>query len=102
MKNLFVEKMKKEGLSDIVINTFVNYYNKLINGETGKLSKNDITKPDADKIIDYNQLKSLEQNNLDKLAIIKLNGGLGTSMGLKKAKSLLPVKNNLSFLDIIT
>lgn len=94
--------MKKEGLSDIVINTFVNYYNKLINGETGKLSKNDITKPDADKIIDYNQLKSLEQNNLDKLAIIKLNGGLGTSMGLKKAKSLLPVKNNLSFLDIIT
>ncbi|MEA1973473.1 MAG: UTP--glucose-1-phosphate uridylyltransferase, partial [Candidatus Cloacimonadota bacterium] len=39
--------------------------------------------------------------NLNKLAVIKLNGGLGTSMGLKKAKSLLPVKDGLSFLDII-
>ena len=33
--------------------------------------------------------------------MIKLNGGLGTSMGLERAKSLLPVKNGLSFLDII-
>lgn len=34
--------------------------------------------------------------------LIKLNGGLGTSMGLSKAKSLLPVKGNMTFLDIIT
>ncbi|HNQ43756.1 MAG TPA: UTP--glucose-1-phosphate uridylyltransferase, partial [Candidatus Cloacimonadota bacterium] len=34
--------------------------------------------------------------------VIKLNGGLGTSMGLSKAKSLLPVKGNMNFLDIIT
>ena len=33
--------------------------------------------------------------------IIKLNGGLGTGMGMEKAKSLLKVKNDLSFLDII-
>jgi len=33
--------------------------------------------------------------------IIKLNGGLGTSMGLSKAKSLIEVKNGLTFLDII-
>jgi UTP--glucose-1-phosphate uridylyltransferase len=34
-------------------------------------------------------------------AIIKLNGGLGTSMGLSKAKSLIEVKDGLNFLDII-
>src|SRR4029453_12874169 len=31
----------------------------------------------------------------------KLNGGLGTSMGMEKAKSLLPVRKGKSFLDII-
>jgi UTP--glucose-1-phosphate uridylyltransferase len=38
---------------------------------------------------------------LGKTAVIKLNGGLGTSMGLEQAKALLPVKQGLSFLDII-
>ncbi|MHC9543910.1 MAG: UTP--glucose-1-phosphate uridylyltransferase [Vulcanimicrobiota bacterium] len=33
--------------------------------------------------------------------IIKLNGGLGTGMGLNGPKSLLKVKNDLTFLDII-
>jgi UDP-N-acetylglucosamine pyrophosphorylase len=33
--------------------------------------------------------------------VLKLNGGLGTSMGLEKAKSLLPVKDGQTFLDLI-
>ena len=33
--------------------------------------------------------------------VIKLNGGLGTGMGLEKAKSLLPVKGDQTFLDFI-
>ena len=31
--------------------------------------------------------------------VLKLNGGLGTGMGLEKAKSLLPVKQGLTFLE---
>ena len=38
---------------------------------------------------------------LDEAVVIKLNGGLGTSMGMDRAKSLLEVKDGLSFLDII-
>ena len=38
---------------------------------------------------------------LKQTVLIKLNGGLGTSMGLQKAKSLLPVKDGATFLDII-
>jgi UTP--glucose-1-phosphate uridylyltransferase len=36
---------------------------------------------------------------LDRLAVIKLNGGLGTSMGLAGPKSLLEIKPGTSFLD---
>jgi UTP--glucose-1-phosphate uridylyltransferase len=38
---------------------------------------------------------------LDALAVVKLNGGLGTSMGMEQAKSLLEVKQGKTFLDII-
>jgi UDP-N-acetylglucosamine pyrophosphorylase len=41
------------------------------------------------------------QAALPGVVLIKLNGGLGTGMGLEKAKSLLPVKHGLTFLDII-
>lgn len=45
--------------------------------------------------------KALGEKNLHKIAVIKLNGGLGTSMGMETAKSLIPVKDGLSFLDLI-
>jgi UTP--glucose-1-phosphate uridylyltransferase len=35
------------------------------------------------------------------VVVIKLNGGLGTSMGLQKAKTLLRIKRELTFLDVI-
>jgi UTP--glucose-1-phosphate uridylyltransferase len=38
---------------------------------------------------------------LDQLVVVKLNGGLGTSMGLSGPKSLLEVKSGTSFLDVI-
>jgi len=36
----------------------------------------------------------------EKLAVLKLNGGLGTSMGCKGPKSVIQVRNDLSFLDL--
>ena len=38
---------------------------------------------------------------LGQLVVVKLNGGLGTSMGLWGAKSLLEVKPGISFLDVL-
>jgi UTP--glucose-1-phosphate uridylyltransferase len=37
---------------------------------------------------------------LDKLVVIKLNGGLGTSMGCQGPKSVISVRNDLTFLDL--
>lgn len=39
---------------------------------------------------------------LDRLAVLKVNGGLGTSMGLSGPKSLLEVKDGESFLDVFS
>ena len=38
---------------------------------------------------------------LDRTAVLKLNGGLGTSMGLTGPKSLLEIKPGKTFLDVI-
>lgn len=47
--------------------------------------------------MDYERIR----NNLDKLIVIKLNGGLGTSMGCKGPKSTITVRDDLTFLDLI-
>jgi UTP--glucose-1-phosphate uridylyltransferase len=45
--------------------------------------------------------RSQARDVLDRLVIVKLNGGLGTSMGLSGPKSLLAVKPGVSFLDVL-
>ena len=99
----FAQKMADSGLDPIVIKTFRHYYDLLVSGETGKIGRSQIDPVAEDDVADLSQLQGLEQAGreaLRKTAIIKLNGGLGTSMGLSKAKSLLHVKKGLSFLDI--
>jgi len=98
----FVEIMQNAGLNDLVIQSFSTYYYQVLEGVTGKISENEIEPPDETNIINYDNLQSSASSRLEKLAVIKLNGGLGTSMGLKNAKTLLKVKDKLNFLDIIT
>jgi len=94
--------MKNEGLNDLIIETFLYYLHQVILGITGKMTRSEIEPPEESNLVDFDDLKHTTRENLDRLVIIKLNGGLGTSMGLKGAKSLLPVKDNFNFLDIIT
>ncbi len=99
----FAEKMRREGLPEIVIRTFEYYYRQLLEGHSGYIPEAEIEPlealPDAEQLPDY--LEAMGENNLEYTVLVKLNGGLGTSMGLEKAKSLLKVKNDLTFLDII-
>ncbi|MCB0168132.1 MAG: UTP--glucose-1-phosphate uridylyltransferase, partial [Anaerolineae bacterium] len=95
--------MQQEGLPDIVIKTFEYYYTQLVEGQTGMISETEIepveSLPDAETF--SADLAEAGQAALPQTVLLKLNGGLGTSMGLDQAKSLLMVKNGLSFLDII-
>lgn len=103
MLNLFVKQMKANSIPESVIRTFSAYYKLLAKGERGLISRSEISPPSGTNLVDYNSLSSYRrQNILKNIVVIKLNGGLGTSMGLAAAKSLLPVKGNMNFLDIIT
>ena len=99
----FAKRMQIEGLPDIVIRTFEHYYKQLAEGQTGLIPETDIrpveSLPDVKTFPE--DLKEVGHAALTKTVFLKLNGGLGTSMGLDRAKSLLLVKNKLSFLDII-
>ncbi|GHT82462.1 hypothetical protein FACS1894125_5000 [Actinomycetota bacterium] len=65
-------------------------------------SKNSANEPMCPEVhSEENLAGQVTDASMAKTAIIKLNGGLGTTMGLDKAKSLLEVKDGLTFLDII-
>jgi UDP-N-acetylglucosamine pyrophosphorylase len=53
------------------------------------------------RLEDLSKAEEADAGLLRELAVIKLNGGLGTSMGLERAKSLMAVKGESSFLDFI-
>jgi UTP--glucose-1-phosphate uridylyltransferase len=59
--------------------------------------------PDLPRLEDMRSPSEAEGREvLDRLVVVKLNGGLGTSMGLSGPKSVLPVKEGKTFLDIFT
>lgn len=101
---LFREKMESEGLQSIVIKTFLRYYEKVVTGETGMIPEAEIEPLTNDDIPAYEILTTYGQRGdaaRGKSVRIILNGGLGTSMGLKGPKSLLKVKNDKSFIEIL-
>jgi UTP--glucose-1-phosphate uridylyltransferase len=93
-----VDKMEREGLAPEAVASFRHYYEQLVAGETGIVAEAEIEPLDA--LPDYTDLPAAEAP-LDQAVMIKLNGGLGTSMGMTGPKSLLPVKEELTFLDVI-
>ncbi len=99
----FAKRMRDEGISDLIIETFKFYYTQLVGGHTGLIPESNITPvehlPDLEKF--PKELAKVGERFLPNTVVLKLNGGLGTSMGMAKSKSLLTVKDELSFLDII-
>lgn len=60
-----------------------------------------IAPPVHGQVVDYDDLGSSEGTQfLNKLAVLKLNGGLGTSMGCVGPKSVIEVRDGMSFLDL--
>lgn len=58
--------------------------------------------PSPDEVVQYgNIVNQASGANLDKLAVLKLNGGLGTSMGCVGPKSVIEVRDGKSFLDLM-
>ncbi len=99
----FAKKMAEEGIPPLIIKAFRFYYDKLVRGERGLLSREAIRPVTKGDIADREMLNGFAEDGrraTKETVIIKLNGGLGTSMGLSRAKSLIEVKDGLNFLDI--
>jgi UDP-N-acetylglucosamine pyrophosphorylase len=97
------KKMREAGLSEIAIRAFESNVRRY--WEDSHIIRESAIEPlSPDDVVHFDKL---EKNTgvggtlLSKTAILKLNGGLGTTMGLDGPKALLPVKNSLNFLDII-
>lgn len=98
----FREKMEQVGLPDLSVRTFEKYFHQLTEGKTGMIRESDIQP--VESLVHSDDLGTYYQQgcqHLKEAVIIKLNGGLGTSMGMQQAKSLVTVKKDCSFLDII-
>jgi UTP--glucose-1-phosphate uridylyltransferase len=93
------DKMRREGLPEIAIDTFAHYEERLRSGEQGTLPEAEL-EPLTD-VPSADDLPAGDGTALERVVVLKLNGGLGTSMGMTKAKSLLEVKDGHSFLDVI-
>lgn len=80
-------------------------YNKFLNCQTSYLDWNDIEQIDNDIVSKYDELvfpdDDVKNSIKKKVCVIKLNGGLGTTMGCTGPKSLIQIKNNYTFMDII-
>jgi UTP--glucose-1-phosphate uridylyltransferase len=93
------EKMRAEGLPEIAIETFAHYEQLLREGDQGVIRESEIEP--LTELPDAGDLPPADDAVLDQVVVLKLNGGLGTSMGMTRAKSLIEVKQGLSFLDVI-
>lgn len=99
-----LKKMSSEGMSSTFIQDFLKKTDQVRNGETGMVRWEEVG--DLDPASDEITLEQIEAENspgpeiLKNLVVIKLNGGLGTSMGLSGPKSLIPLKEGMSFLEI--
>jgi len=94
--------MQQEGLPPPAVASFRLNLRRLLEGERGLLAE-DAIRPLAElpgaEGLEPHRRAGVEA--LRRTAVVKLNGGLGTSMGLDRAKSLLEVRGGLSFLDLI-
>ncbi|MGN6872500.1 MAG: UTP--glucose-1-phosphate uridylyltransferase [Solirubrobacteraceae bacterium] len=91
--------MRQADQPDEAIRSFRSAYERLVGGESAMLPSAELEP--AGEVDAFDQLPDADPEVLDRVAVIKLNGGLATTMGLRSPKSLVEVRDGRSFLDII-
>lgn len=97
-----VRKMVERGIDRRAITVFEDYWQQLAEGAQGTILEESI-----EPLVDVPELAAIEVSDderraaLAKVAVVKLNGGLGTSMGMSGPKSALVARDGLTFLDVI-
>lgn len=97
--------MTDQGSTPEQIELFGGLYLDYLEQQKHPILWNQLKSPTPESILNYDDLDSVtpeaSQSLLSELAVCRLNGGLGTSMGCVGPKSAIEVKNGQSFLDLI-
>lgn len=97
------QKMQSVGLSAAAVNAFRHSVEVLTSDRSMMIPESEIVS--AQDVAEWDELVAAtpeaDASLLAQAVLVKLNGGLGTSMGLQKAKSLLEIKPGVTFLDLI-
>jgi UTP--glucose-1-phosphate uridylyltransferase len=93
-----IEKLRRDGAAEEAIAAFERRFAQLDDPEAGFVRGDDL-----EPVTDVPTLDDLPDAHGDgpRVAVVKLNGGLGTSMGLRGPKSLIEVKPGHTFLHVI-
>lgn len=95
----YEQKMTADGMNSAAQNAFKYNFKVLTSGADLMIPESSIEP--VDSLPDYAALTAENPALLESCVMVKLNGGLGTGMGLEKAKSLLDLKEGKTFLDFI-
>ena len=100
----FSQQMAATGQHPRVIEEFARLYQHYLTGDPGQLRWSGVRAPGHGDLLPYENLRPEDSTRgkelLGKLVVISLNGGLGTTMKLARTKSLIPVRDGMSFLEI--
>ena len=92
--------MREAGQPEEAMRGFRGAYERLVSGESAMLPSSELEP--AGEVDTFEALPEANAHEvLDRVAVIKLNGGLATSMGLRSPKSLVEAREGRTFLDVI-
>ncbi|XP_051147326.1 UTP--glucose-1-phosphate uridylyltransferase-like isoform X2 [Andrographis paniculata] len=86
---------------------FIDLVSRYLSGDAQEIEWSKIRTPTDKVVVPYDALAPVPEGTaetrklLDKLVVLKLNGGLGTTMGCTGPKSVIEVRDGLTFLDLI-
>ncbi len=93
-------KMREAGQSEAAVRQFASALERVLSGATTLIPSSELEP--APDVPELDELPGADAAMvLERLAVIRLNGGLATSMGLQEPKSLLEARDGRSFLQII-
>ena len=100
-----IRRMQLAGMPPALVRHFAHQYEAWRLGVTGRVPLDEVDHTEAGDLIDPAGLPAPDRAHrralLRRLVVIKLNGGLGTTMHLDRAKSLIEVREGRSFLDLV-
>ena len=97
----FEQKMTAAGMGDAAIRAFRRNYDALLRQETGMIPEEAIEPAQHLVSLESIDVPPADAALISQAVVIKLNGGLGTGMGLQGPKSLLAVRAGVNFLDLM-